>query len=227
MPPLLRCEGLTKRFHDGASTTTPLSGVELEVGSGEFVAVMGPSGSGKSTLLAIAGGLDRSFEGTVELFERDVNKLSDDALARLRGQKIGFVFQAFHLFSHLSLLDNVLSPSLFGEKRPGLRDRAEGLLVRLGLEGRSGDSPARLSGGQRQRVAIARALLYEPPLLLCDEPTGNLDRRAADLLLGILGELHRDGVSIVAATHSPDLARVAGRVLLLEDGKLRSSKAAE
>ena len=199
---------------------TPLDGVSLTVEPGELVAVVGASGAGKSTLLAIAGGLDRRFEGKLELFGEDATKLSDSALARLRGDRIGFVFQAFHLFSHLSVIDNVLCPALFATKRKGLRERAEKLLADLGIEGRSDDSPAQLSGGQRQRVAIARALLLEPALLLCDEPTGNLDRASAAALLGVLGKLNRDGVTIVAATHSHELAKVAGRAVRIASGKI-------
>lgn len=219
--PILRCEGLTKRFRDGAALRTPLEDVAFRVADGELVAVLGESGSGKSTLLGILGGLDRAFDGKVELFGRDVHSLGDRALARLRGEKVGFVFQAFHLFYHLTVIENVLCPSLFGRRDAKLETRALALLDRLGLRDRASDSPVRLSGGQRQRVAIARALLYSPPLLLCDEPTGNLDKATAASLLELFQELNeKDGITIVAVTHSEQLAEIASRTLRLEAGHL-------
>ncbi len=219
--PILICEGLTKRFSDGAATRTPLSDVALHVDEGELVAVLGESGSGKSTLLGILGGLDRAFDGKVELFGKDLRSLGDRALARLRGEKVGFIFQAFHLFYHLSVVENVLCPALFGRRDKKLATRAMELLDRLGLADRASDSPVRLSGGQRQRVAIARALLYSPPLLLCDEPTGNLDKATAASLLELFEELNtEDGITIVAVTHSDQLADVASRTLRLEGGRL-------
>jgi putative ABC transport system ATP-binding protein len=225
--PILLCEGLTKRFGDGAAVRMPLEQVSLRVDEREFVAVLGQSGSGKSTLLGILGGLDRTFEGRVELFGHDLRSLGDRALARLRGEKVGFIFQAFHLFYHLTVAENVMSPALFGRSDKKLAKRAMDLLDRLGLADRAGDSPVRLSGGQRQRVAIARALLYSPPLLLCDEPTGNLDKGTAQSLLDLFVELNRDdGITIVAVTHSEQLAQIASRTLHLENGKLVESSAA-
>ncbi len=225
--PILLCEGLTKRFRDGAALRTPLEGASLRVDEGERLAVLGESGSGKSTLLGILGGLDRTFEGKVELFGHDLRALGDRELARLRGEKVGFVFQAFHLFYHLSVLDNVLSPALFGRRDPKLRGRAVELLERLGIADRANDSPVHLSGGQRQRVAIARALLNSPPLLLCDEPTGNLDRATAASLLSLFIELNeKDGVTIVAVTHSDQMAEIATRTLRLSDGKLLDAASA-
>ena len=219
--PILLCDALTKRFRDGAALRTPLQDASLRVEPGERLAVLGESGSGKSTLLGILGGLDRDFEGKVELFGHDLRKLSDGALARLRGEKVGFVFQAFHLFYHLSVIDNVLSPALFGRHDPKVRSRAVELLERLGIADRAKDSPVQLSGGQRQRVAIARALLYSPPLLLCDEPTGNLDRATAASLLSLFTELNeKDGITIVAVTHSEQMAEIATRILRLESGRL-------
>jgi len=172
---LVRADRLTKHYGDGPARRAALDGVALSIEEGELCCVLGPSGSGKSTLLAILGGLDRAFSGTVELFGKDVSALRDRELSRLRGERIGFVFQAFHLLPHLSVLDNVLAPALFADEAAGLPARALALLDKLGLADRAEDTPSHLSGGQRQRVAIARALLLRPKLLLCDEPTGNLD----------------------------------------------------
>jgi len=215
---VIRVEGLTKQYCDRAA----LDGVSFSVGDGELVAVLGPSGSGKSTLLGILGGLDRDYEGRVEVAGEDLRRLDDRALSRLRGDRLGFVFQAFHLLPHLTVLDNVLAPALFAADDAGLRDRARALLDRLGLEGRGADTPAQLSGGQRQRVAIARALLRRPALLLCDEPTGNLDAETGARTLALLGDLHREGgLTLVAVTHEERLAAMATRTLELRDGRLR------
>jgi putative ABC transport system ATP-binding protein len=218
---LVRAEGLTKLYGDGAARRAALDGVALTIEEGELTAVLGPSGSGKSTLLGIVGGLDRDYGGTVEVFGRDLRTLADPELSRLRGERIGFVFQAFHLLPHLSVLDNVRAPALFARGDEDLTVRALELLDRLGLEGRAGDTPAQLSGGQRQRVAIARALLRRPALLLCDEPTGNLDVETGARTIDLFRDLHAEGgLTIVAVTHEERLARVATRTLNLRDGKL-------
>ncbi|MSP25293.1 MAG: ABC transporter ATP-binding protein [Myxococcales bacterium] len=219
--------GLRKSFANGGRAA--LEGVSLTVGRGEFVAVVGPSGCGKSTLLAILGGLDRSFEGEVALFGRELRAMSEVELAALRGSRIGFVFQAFHLLGHLSAQDNVLAPTLFerGHVDAALRAlrvrRAGELLDQLGLGGRGGSYPAELSGGERQRVAIARAMLMEPELLLCDEPTGNLDVATGEQIVGIFRELHQTTkLTIVAVTHEESLASAAGRIVRMRAGKLES-----
>jgi putative ABC transport system ATP-binding protein len=213
---------LVKRFVEGASSRTVLDGASLEVARGELLAVIGASGSGKSTLLGILGGLDRTWEGKATVLGHDLSSMSDGALSRLRGEHIGFVFQAFHLLPHLTVLDNVLAPALFASDGADRRARARELVDRLGLGGREGDAIAHLSGGQRQRVAIARALLRAPSLLLCDEPTGNLDaetgERIADLFRSIA---HDERVAVIAATHSEVLASRADRTLRLEGGQLR------
>ncbi|HMY20894.1 MAG TPA: ABC transporter ATP-binding protein [Polyangium sp.] len=216
------------RVHDaGKGTRRALSNVDFTVQSGEFVAVLGPSGSGKSTLLSIIGGLDRAYEGKVHLWGQDIGALSDARLARLRGQRIGFVFQHFHLLTHLSVIENVTTPALFNPDADDDVDvkRAHDLLERLGLADRTSDTPAELSGGQRQRVAIARALLRKPKLLLCDEPTGNLDTDTGAQTIALFQELHRhDGLTIVAVTHEERLARVASRVVRLRDGSIETSE---
>jgi ABC-type lipoprotein export system ATPase subunit len=218
---LIRLRDLTKLYGDGPARRAALDKLSLDVAEGELVAVLGPSGSGKSTLLGIVGALDRAYDGTAQVFGHDLAKLDDAALSRLRGERIGFVFQAFHLLTHLSVLDNVLAPALFAGGADTLRSRALELLARLGLEGREGDTPASLSGGQRQRVAIARALLRKPALLLCDEPTGNLDVETGARTIELFRELHAEGgLTVVAVTHEERLARIATRTLQLRDGKL-------
>jgi putative ABC transport system ATP-binding protein len=218
---LIAIEGLSKHYGDGPARRAVLSSVTLSVDPGEFVAVLGPSGSGKSTLLGIVGGLDRDHEGRVTVFGEDLRSLSDRALSRLRGERIGFVFQAFHLLPHLSVIDNVLAPALFAGDAASLHPRALDILDRLGLADRAADVPARLSGGQRQRVAIARALLRKPSLLLCDEPTGNLDAETGARTIDLFRDLHAaGGLTVVAVTHEERLARAATRTLSLREGRL-------
>jgi putative ABC transport system ATP-binding protein len=226
---VIQAEKVT-RVHDvGKGTRHALSNVDCAVKSGEFVAVLGPSGSGKSTLLSIIGGLDRAYQGKVFLWGQDIGAMSDTQLARLRGKQIGFVFQHFHLLTHLSVLENVTTPALFDPDADDALDvrRAQELLERLGLADRTSDTPAELSGGQRQRVAIARALLRRPKLLLCDEPTGNLDVDTGAQTIALFEELHRqDGLTIVAVTHEERLARVASRVVRLRDGCIETTESA-
>ncbi|MBK9258386.1 MAG: ABC transporter ATP-binding protein [Polyangiaceae bacterium] len=223
--PAIRAEHVTRVHDAGKGTRHALSDVDFMVNSGEFVAVLGPSGSGKSTLLSIIGGLDRAYQGKVFLWGDDigVGTMSDTRLARLRGKHIGFVFQHFHLLSHLTVLENVTTPALFDPEADEALDvrRAKELLERLGLSDRTMDTPAELSGGQRQRVAIARALLRKPKLLLCDEPTGNLDAETGAQTIALFEELYRqDGLTIVAVTHEERLARVASRIVRLQDGRV-------
>lgn len=231
MSPVIRAEGVRKSHGQGAGIRAALDGVSLTVEPGELLCVVGPSGSGKSTLLGIMGGLDLAYQGKVELFGKDIQKLGDRALARLRNENIGFIFQAFHLLSHLSVLDNVLAPALFASAYPLMgkpvtdaeaRDpaaRARAILGRLGIADRAGDTPAQLSGGQRQRVAIARALLLGPGLILCDEPTGNLDAETGAKTIELFRELHAEGgLTLVVVTHEDRLARIATRIIELRDG---------
>lgn len=226
---IVQTEGLQKIYGDKKAERAALSGVSLGVRQGEFLAVLGPSGSGKSTLLGIIGALDRAYSGKVELFGQDISRMSDKELAYLRAHKIGFVFQAFHLLAHLSVLENVLMPSLF-EKHPSedLSARAKGLLKRLGLRERADARPSELSGGQRQRVSVARALLMRPELLLCDEPTGNLDAETGAQTIELFKELHGQGqLTIIAVTHEERLAGAATRVIRLRDGRVDTSEKAE
>ena len=216
-------EDVHKRFGPAKLESEVLRGASLRVEAGELLALVGRSGSGKSTLLSILGGLDREFTGRVTLFGEEITKLPDRALSRLRNSHIGFVFQAFHLLDHLSCLDNVLLPNAFAEspiEKSAAEARAKEALSRVGLEGRSNSRPAELSGGQRQRVAIARALFFRPQLLLCDEPTGNLDVETGQHIIELFAALNRDeGLTLVMVTHEPRVAAVASRILRLEAGR--------
>jgi ABC-type lipoprotein export system ATPase subunit len=221
---MIEAQGLTRVYGSGESAVRAVDHVDLSVHAGEIVLVFGPSGCGKSTLLGLLGGLDRDYAGTLRLFGRDPARLADADLSRMRGQRIGFVFQAFHLLGHLSVLDNVTAPSLFCPGPPGdrtPRERGLDALDRVGLAERTEMMPAELSGGQRQRVAIARALLNDPELLLCDEPTGNLDRDTGAQIIDLFGALHAElGMTIVVVTHEDRLASLTHRKLFMLDGRV-------
>jgi len=230
---VVNAQELRKRYGCGKEIRAALDGVSLQVQQGQFVAIVGPSGCGKSTLLGILGGLDRSFDGQLDLFGENLRSLSDVQLAAMRGARIGFVFQAFHLLGHLSARDNVLAPVLFRrgrakhQSRDELQRRAEKLLAELGLAGRGDDMPSQLSGGERQRVAIARAMLMQPDLLLCDEPTGNLDVQTSAQIIEVFSELHRStGVTVIGVTHDELLTETATRVIRMRQGKLVADPAA-
>ena len=216
----LRVEHLDKDYPTPSGPLPVLRDVNLELQRGEAVAVMGPSGSGKSTLLHILGTLDRPTRGGVRLGDQDPFALSDAKLADFRNRSIGFVFQDHHLLPQCSVLENVLIPTLAAhEDRTKVREWALKLLERVGLSGRLGHRPAELSGGERQRVAVARALIHHPPLLLADEPTGNLDRAKADEVGRLLLDLHREEQTVlVVVTHSRRLADLFPRVLVMQDG---------
>ncbi len=212
---------LRKIYRDHAREVTALDGVHLAVGPGEFVAVTGRSGSGKTTLLNVLGGLDRDYAGSVMLDGRDLARLRDRDVSDLRNRCIGFVFQAFHLLPHLTVIENVTLPALFGGVAQDAVERALAALERVGLRDKAGVRPTRLSAGERQRVAIARAILNRPRLLLCDEPTGNLDEATGAVVLGIFRELNeRDKTTLVIATHSAQVAGAAGRRVALEAGRV-------
>lgn len=218
--PVVELRGISRTF-DGEPPVHALRGVDLTIWRREWLAVVGPSGSGKSTLLNVLGLLDRQTEGTYLLDGVDVNELDDLARAGLRGRKIGFIFQAFHLLPHRTVLENVMLAELYvGAPRRGRQERALAALKRVGLGDRAEFLPTRLSGGQRQRAAIARALMAEPSILLCDEPTGNLDSKSADNVLGILGELTRGGLTLIVITHDEHVAAQANRRVRIIDGQL-------
>lgn len=196
--------------------------VSIDIQAGEFVAIMGPSGCGKSTLLNLIGAIDRPDSGSIVLDGQVLNQLEDEALTRVRGEKIGFVFQAFNLLPTFSVLENIMVPiELNKNKAPSAEKRAKELLQRVGLENRAHFFPAQLSGGEMQRVAIARALIHEPRLLVADEPTGNLDTHNGENILQLIKEFNRDfKLAIIMATHSKEASQVADRLLQMRDGTL-------
>jgi len=216
---------LVREYDDGArGLVRVLDGVELKVRAGEFVAIVGRSGSGKSTLLNVLGGLDTAYRGQVSVGGQVITGLSDAALSRFRNRQVGFVFQSFHLVGGLSAADNVALPSFFADGKGDVAARARAALARVGLGEKTLRQPSQLSGGERQRVAIARALFAEPKVLLCDEPTGNLDAQTAEEIVSLFSELNRGGLTVVAVTHEERLRGAASRVLLLEKGKLTAGR---
>jgi putative ABC transport system ATP-binding protein len=217
---MIELHGVCKRVPSGSGTLTILHPLDLTIPSGRVVAITGPSGSGKSTLLGLLAGLDSPSEGHVVIDSVNITALGEDALARLRGQRIGFVFQFFHLLPSLTALENVLVPmEIAGVKDAGRR--ADGLLVEVGLGDRKHHYPSQLSGGEQQRVAIARALANEPPLLLADEPTGNLDSQTGHQVIELLLSVNRArGTTIVLVTHDPELAALADLTVALRDGRV-------
>src|SRR5712671_3167957 len=218
---MIELEGIRKSYRQGGNEIRALDGIDLSIGRGEFVAIMGPSGSGKSTLLNVLGALDRPDQGTYRLEQEDVGTLDDDAASDLRNRRIGFVFQSFHLLPRLSVLENVLLPQRYATTADSSApERAQRLLDRIGLADRIHHRPGELSGGQLQRAAVARALLNQPDLLLADEPTGNLDSKSARDVLGLFAELHGSGQTLVLVTHDPDIAAVAQRTITLRDGRI-------
>jgi putative ABC transport system ATP-binding protein len=221
--PVIELRGLQKSYppREGGSTRTELfRALDLDVERGEFVAVEGQSGTGKSSLLHILGGLDREYGGEVKILGRDLRGLDDRALSALRHAQIGFVFQSFNLLASLSALENVLLPDFFGDGVPDARVRATEALTKVGLSDKASARPTELSGGERQRVAIARALVAGPPLLLADEPTGNLDARTGQGIIDLFRALHAEGMTLLVVTHEKRMSRAASRVLVLERGEL-------
>ncbi len=220
---VVNIDGLQKAYGTakGESSNRVLSGVDLTVNAGDFLVIMGRSGAGKTTLLNILGGLDTDYSGRVTILGNSLKRLSDTALSRLRNQHIGFVFQAFHLINTFSALQNVMLPAFFGGmKIPDARRRATGLLSEMGLGQKVDSPPSALSAGERQRVAIARAMLNDPELLLCDEPTGNLDPQTGKLVLDIFKSLSHQGKSVVMVTHDPGVTKWATRTVFLQDGRV-------
>jgi len=217
----VRLEEVRKTYRTGEVDVHAVRGVSMEIGRGEFVALMGSSGSGKSTLMNILGCLDRPTSGRYFLDGEDVSSLNRDELADVRNRKLGFVFQNFNLLARTSALENVELPLLYADAEltnAQLREKAETVLAAVGLEGRGDHTPSQLSGGQQQRVAIARALINDPEVLLADEPTGNLDSRTSVEVMQIFQGLNDKGITIIMVTHEPDIAAYARRNIVMRDG---------
>jgi putative ABC transport system ATP-binding protein len=212
--------GITKSYRKGQTPTSVLTGVTLRIDAGELVAIMGPSGSGKSTLLNIVGLLDRPDSGRYLLDGNDVSGVNDDDRSALRNRRIGFVFQQFHLMDRVPAVRNVMLPLLYAPDGDDTATRANAALDEVGLAHRATHLPGELSGGEQQRVAIARALVTNPSVILADEPTGNLDAKTGGEILDLFASLHRRGRTIVIVTHDRAVAERAGRVLLLQSGRI-------
>jgi putative ABC transport system ATP-binding protein len=216
---LIQVRALTKSIDTGTHRVDILKGIDLEIPKGQFAAIMGPSGSGKSTLLGLLAGLDTPTSGQVILDGEDITNLTEDQMALLRGRKIGFVFQSYQLLPTLTAEENVLLPMELAGRDLGGRDRARELLDRVGLKGRFDHYPIQLSGGEQQRVALARAFALRPPILLADEPTGNLDSATGAVVLDLLLALNRqEGATMVLVTHEQALAESADRRIVMRDG---------
>ena len=220
-PPFLRIEDGWKIYPMEGETVEALRGVDLKVDAGEFLAVMGPSGSGKSTLMHIIGLLDSLTRGRYELEGEDVSSIPRSARADIRNRRIGFIFQSFNLLPRSTALENVELPLLYRRPgEPGRRELAMAALELVGLGDRAFHQPTQLSGGQQQRVAVARALVNRPSLILADEPTGNLDTKTGREIIGLLGSLHEQGITVTLVTHDPEVGRAAERRVLFRDGRM-------
>lgn len=223
---MISVENLTKFYGRGDAQTQALADVSLEITEGEFVSFIGTSGSGKTTLLNIIGGLDQDYKGSVTIRDQRLDSLSENAVSKLRSEFYGFVFQQFNLLDHLTSVENVALPAFFTDMPlPDARDRARELLGNLGLESKTHARPPALSGGQKQRVAIARALFGSPRVLLCDEPTGSLDRKTGIEILDIFRDLNADGITVVMVTHEEHIAEMSRRIVRFEDGRIISDHA--
>ena len=219
MSNIIRTEHAAKTYTVGEITTSALKDVSLEIPQGSFTCIVGPSGHGKSTLMHLIGGLDRPCSGKIYIGDIEISTIDNTDLARLRGQRIGFVFQFFNLLQGLTAIENIeIAMMLAGVAEPEQRSRAEKLLALVGLAEKAGSKPGQLSGGQQQRVAIARALANDPDILLLDEPTGNLDSVAEAEVLDLLQDLHRQGKTVIIVTHSDEVARRAERIIRVKDG---------
>jgi len=222
---VIRTEGLTRTYEMGTELVHALQGVDVQIRKGEYVAIMGPSGSGKSTLMNLIGCLDTPTSGRYWLAGRLVSELDDDELAYIRNKEIGFVFQTFNLLPRATALHNVELPLIYnGTPAEERAEKAKEALMRVDLTPRMHHKPNELSGGQRQRVAIARALVNNPSIVLADEPTGNLDSKTGEEIMGLFENLHRQGNTIILVTHEMDIAQHAHRVIFIRDGKIASDE---
>ena len=221
---VIELKDIQKTYRIGESEYAVLKGIDLQIEEGEFIALMGPSGSGKSTLLNIVGCLDRPSAGRYLLLGQDISQTSDDELARLRREELGFIFQTFNLIGRISVQKNVELPMMLsGVERQKRRERALKLLQDIGIDHRSDFSPQNISGGERQRVAIARALANDPTIIIADEPTGNLDLKNSNEVMKILSKLNQEGRTIIMVTHNPEITENCSRVIRLRDGRILES----
>lgn len=221
--PLIQITDIKRNFSLGNETVYVLKGIHLEIHKGEYVALMGPSGSGKSTLMNLLGCLDTPTSGTYILNGKDVSQMHDDELADIRNKEIGFVFQTFNLLPRTTALANVALPMIYaGYSKTDRNARATEVLAQVNLSDRMDHQPNQLSGGQRQRVAIARALVNKPSIILADEPTGNLDSKTSVEIMGLFGEIHKNGNTVILVTHEEEIAAYAHRVIRLRDGLIES-----
>lgn len=221
--PLIRARALRKTYHVGDQVVHALDGLDLDIGTNEYVALMGPSGSGKSTLMNMLGCLDSPTSGTYALNGHDVSRLEDDALADIRNREIGFVFQTFNLLPRYTALENVALPMVYaGFSKAERISRAQEVLRQVGLGDRMDHRPNELSGGQRQRVAVGRALVMRPSIILADEPTGNLDSATSEEVMELFGDIQKAGNTVILVTHEEDIAAYAHRVVRLRDGRVES-----
>lgn len=221
MPPLIQIKDMYKVYNPGDNEVRALDGVSLSIEEGEFAAIIGHSGSGKSTLMNMLGCLDVPTDGSYFLNGKDITSLSDNELSGIRNQEIGFIFQGFNLISNLDALSNVELPLIYrGMDKKTRRQLAREALGKVGLKERIHHKPSEMSGGQQQRVAVARAIAAEPPIILADEPTGNLDSYSTKEILDILKKLHESGRTVIMITHDPDIAKQAKRVIRIKDGRI-------
>ena len=221
--PLICARSLRKTYHVGDQVVHALDGLDLDIGTNEYVALMGPSGSGKSTLMNMLGCLDSPTSGTYTLNGQDVSRLADDALADIRNREIGFVFQTFNLLPRYTALENVALPMVYaGFSKAERMGRAREVLAQVGLGDRMDHRPNELSGGQRQRVAVGRALVMRPSIILADEPTGNLDSATSEEVMELFGDIQKAGNTVILVTHEEDIAAYAHHVVRLRDGRVES-----
>ena len=220
---VIQTKDLVKEYFVGTQSVKALNGINLSVEKGEFISIMGPSGSGKTTLMNIIGCLDKPTDGSYYLNNKSVSDLSEDELANIRNEEIGFVFQSFHLLARNSALDNVMLPLKYaGTNKIDAIKRSKKVLEQVGLSDRASHAPSELSGGQQQRVAIARALVNKPSILFADEPTGNLDSKTGDDVMNLFKELNKDGQTIILITHEDGIARQSNRIITIMDGLVKS-----
>ena len=220
---IIKTDSLTKHYQVGSEKVEALKGISFSVEKGEFISIMGPSGSGKTTLMNIIGCLDTPTNGTYFLNNKSVSELTDDELAHIRNDEIGFVFQSFHLLARNSALENVMLPLKYaGENKKNAITRSNEALDKVGLSDRSSHSPSELSGGQQQRVAIARALVNKPSILFADEPTGNLDSKTGEDVMNLFKELNDNGQTIILITHEDSIAQQSNRIITIMDGLIKS-----